>query len=135
MHNINNPLHLLQLKKEINETIVVKSMLFIMRDGILPMWEDPRNKNGGCFSFKIPSNIIHSVWWDFVFLLCGETLMNDPAKKQLINGLTISPKYDHSIIKIWFKDLSFQDYSQLNLSSIRHLDSQKPLFKKHGNDK
>lgn len=135
MHNINNPTHVLQLKREINETIVIKSMLFIMRDGILPMWEDPKNKNGGCFSFKIPSPIVHSVWWDFVFLLCGETLIKDHTKKHLINGLTISPKYDHSIIKIWLKDLSFQDYSQLNISALRHLDSQKPLFKKHGNDK
>ena len=135
MHDINHPAHVLQLRSEINEGIVIKSMLFIMRDGILPMWEDPKNKNGGCFSFKISSTTVHSVWWDFVFLLCGETLMKDPSKKHLINGLTISPKYDHSIIKIWLKDLSFQDYSQLNISAVRHLDSQKPLFKKHGNDK
>jgi hypothetical protein len=135
IQSINNPLQLLQLKIHITENIVQKSMLFIMRDGIAPMWEDPMNKNGGCFSFKIASSVVHSVWWDFIFLLCGETLMKDVSKKNLVNGLTISPKYEHSIIKIWLKDLSFQDYTQMNLGVIRDLDAQKPLFKKHGSDK
>ena len=135
MNNINNPLQLLQLRHHIGKTIVEKSMLFIMRNGIAPMWEDPANKNGGCFSFKIASTIVHSVWWDFVFLLCGETLLKDATKKKLVNGLTISPKFEHSIIKVWLKDVSFQDYTQMNLSAIRDLDSQRPLFKKHGSDK
>ena len=28
------------------------SMYFIMRDGIFPTWEDPKNRMGGCVSFK-----------------------------------------------------------------------------------
>jgi hypothetical protein len=135
MKHIDNPISLIELKKQINETIVIKSMLFIMRDNIAPMWEDPLNKNGGCFSFKISSSVIHSVWWDFVFLLCGETLMKDPKNMKKVNGLTISPKYEHSIIKIWLKDLTLQSFDILNLSGVRDLDTQKPLFKKHGSDK
>lgn len=133
--NINNPIILIELKEQLNESIVMKSMLFIMRHNIAPMWEDPLNRNGGCFSFKIPSSIVHSVWWDFVFLLCGETLMKDRKNMKKINGLTISPKYEHSIIKIWLKDLTLQSIDILNLIEVRNLNSQKPLFKKHGNDK
>ena len=34
-------------------------MLFVMRNGINPMWEDPKNKDGGCFSYKISNkNVI-----------------------------------------------------------------------------
>ena len=135
MQNINNPLTLIELRKQLNENIIIKSMLFIMRNNIAPMWEDPLNKNGGCFSFKISSSVIHSVWWDFVFLLCGETLMKDSKNMKKVNGLTISPKYEHSIIKIWLTDLTLQSFDILNLSGIRDLDSQKPLFKKHGSDK
>jgi hypothetical protein len=135
MKNIDNPIHLLELKRVISENIVTKSMLFIMRNNIAPMWEDPANKMGGCFSFKIASTVIHSVWWDFVFLLCGETLMRDRSKMRLVNGITISPKYEHSIIKIWLKDLTLQDFAELNLGEVRGLDAQKPLFKKHGSDK
>jgi hypothetical protein len=135
MQNIDNPIPLIELKRNINETIVMKSMLFIMRNNIAPMWEDPQNKNGGCFSFKIASSVVHSVWWDFVFLLCGETLMKDANNMKKVNGLTISPKYEHSIIKIWLSDLTLQSFDILNLVSVRELDSQKPLFKKHGSDK
>jgi len=135
MRNIDNPIQVIELRRHINETIVTKSMLFIMRNNIAPMWEDPLNKNGGCFSFKIHSSVVHSVWWDFVYLLCGETIMKNPKHNQLVNGLTISPKYEHSIIKIWLKDLTLQSFDILNLGGVRGLDSQKPLFKKHGNDK
>jgi hypothetical protein len=30
-----------------------RGMFFIMREHILPLWEDESNKNGGCFSYKI----------------------------------------------------------------------------------
>ena len=33
--------------------LLTKGMFFIMRDHIMPRWEDENNKNGGCFSLKI----------------------------------------------------------------------------------
>lgn len=30
--------------------LVTNCMLFLMRKGISPIWEDERNRNGGCFS-------------------------------------------------------------------------------------
>jgi hypothetical protein len=30
-----------------------KGMFFLMREHIQPLWEDPYNKNGGCFSYKV----------------------------------------------------------------------------------
>ena len=33
--------------------LVENCMLFLMRDGIKPTWEDPKNRNGGCFSYKV----------------------------------------------------------------------------------
>ena len=29
--------------------LVINCMLFLMREGITPIWEDVRNRNGGCF--------------------------------------------------------------------------------------
>ena len=37
--------------------IIESSMLFLMRDGIEPMWEDPQNIDGGCWSFKLSKKI------------------------------------------------------------------------------
>ena len=33
--------------------LVKNCMLFVMRKGITPLWEDPKNRSGGCFSYKI----------------------------------------------------------------------------------
>jgi hypothetical protein len=118
-----------------NESIIIKSMLFIMRGKINPMWEDAENISGGAFSFKINSNIVYSVWWDFVFLMCSETLMKNPEHNKYVNGLTISPKLGHSIIKIWLKNITLQSFDIFNLKDIAGLDSQKPLFKRHNSDK
>ena len=35
------------------KNIIPKGMFFIMREHILPVWEDENNKNGGCISYKI----------------------------------------------------------------------------------
>lgn len=134
--NIYNPVILIELKKEIKEHIVQKSMLFIMRNNIKPFWEDNLNKDGGFFSFKIKSMYVYNVWWDFVLLLCGERLMKDQKNMEKVNGLSINPKNGYSIIKIWLKDLKLQDYNVLNLEEIEGLRYQDecdkiPLFRPH----
>ena len=37
----------------IPQTMIKNCMLFVMKEGINPTWEDKRNCKGGCFSFKI----------------------------------------------------------------------------------
>ena len=39
------------------EELVKNCMLFIMREGISPRWEDEKNRDGGCFSFKVPNKL------------------------------------------------------------------------------
>ena len=40
------------LTKILPEKMIKNCMLFIMREGIHPLWEDPKNRNGGCFSLE-----------------------------------------------------------------------------------
>ena len=44
------------INESLPENVVKYSMLFAMRAGITPMWEDPKNRSGGCFSFKVINN-------------------------------------------------------------------------------
>ena len=39
--------------QELNFELIKKTIIFIMKDKIKPMWEDENNKKGGGFSFKI----------------------------------------------------------------------------------
>jgi len=84
-------------------------MLFVMRDGIMPMWEDPNNRNGGYFSYKVSNKFVPEVWKTLFYALCGETLSTNPRYNHLINGITISPKKNFCILKVWLRDLSMQD--------------------------
>lgn len=104
-------------------------MLFVMRDGITPMWEDPRNRNGGCFSYKVMNKHVPDVWKTMFYALCGETLSTDPKYNHLINGITVSPKKNFCIIKIWLADYSLQDGGVI--LNIPNLTKQGVAFRKH----
>ena len=104
-------------------------MLFAMRDGITPMWEDKQNRNGGCFSFKVLNKQVYQVWKTLFYALCGETLCRDRKYSNLINGITISPKKSFCIVKVWLRDCSVQDPSIL--IPIENLSTQGCIFKKH----
>ena len=50
------------LYKNIPDNMIKNCMLFMMRDGINPTWEEEKNSNGGCFSYKIPNKCVVDVW-------------------------------------------------------------------------
>jgi hypothetical protein len=104
-------------------------MLFVMRDGITPMWEDPKNRNGGFFSYKVANKYVPEVWKILFYALCGETLSTNPKYSPLINGITVSPKKSFCIIKIWLIDLSMQDGGVI--IDIPNLTKNGVAFKQH----
>ena len=109
---------------------MVKScMLFLMRKGINPTWEDPKNVNGGCFSFKVNNNDVYKSWTNLSYLLTGETLSNNHRLQEKISGITISPKKSFCIIKIWLQNLEFQNPKEL--TPVKNMEISGCLFKKH----
>jgi hypothetical protein len=55
---------IITLLETIPDEMITNCMLFIMRDGIKPMWEDPKNRKGGCDRrYKSASNY----QWDYYF--------------------------------------------------------------------
>ena len=89
-HNIETLEEIISINEKIPEKIVKHCMLFVMRKGITPMWEDKRNRLGGCFSYKVVNKLVYDVWKMLCYSLCGETLCKDVSKTHLINGITIS---------------------------------------------
>ena len=59
----------------------------IMREGIEPIWEDPKNCNGGTFTIKMPHSKGFTVWSMFMMYMLGETMTYD---MESINGITVS---------------------------------------------
>ena len=104
-------------------------MLFMMREDIQPLWESEDNKDGGCFSFKIYKQDLPVAWKTITTKLVNESILKDNEKYNLINGISISPKKTYSIIKLWLRGDTINDFKELN--SIPILDSSTPIYKKH----
>lgn len=112
------------------EILVKNCMLFIMRDGIAPTWEDPKNRNGGCFSYKVANKIVYETWKQLTYGLLGETLSKNDSFISGITGITISPKKNFCIIKLWLNNCANQN-PDIVTTEIKGIISQGCLFKKH----
>jgi hypothetical protein len=74
-----------------------------MREHITPRWEDDNNKNGGCFSLKINKEEVLEKLFEITSQILGETLGKTDEISMNINGISISPKKNYHIIRIWIK--------------------------------
>jgi hypothetical protein len=106
-------------------------MFFCMKEDIFPNWEDPDNRNGGCLSFKIPSTDIIGGWGELLLKCFTETILSSTEYSDEINGISISPKKEFNIIKIWFKNATFEYKKHFHEESESLINLQNSLYKKH----
>ena len=110
------------------DALVRNCMLFLMREGIQPTWEDKRNRNGGCFSYKVVNKIVPSTWKSLMLCAAGETVSHSAPVSADITGITISPKKNFCIIKVWMGSCKFQDPS--SITAVSGVAAQGCIFRK-----
>lgn len=108
-----------------------KGYFFIFRDYIEPRFEDKENCKGGCFSIKVSSEHLYDFFFKIVAEMLGETLTKDPKHSLNINGISISPKKNSNIIRIWIKDNSLINRNLYNFEDIKYSSI---IYKKHINE-
>jgi hypothetical protein len=118
---------LVELLDKLPEKMLTNYMLFMMREGINPVWEDEQNKQGGCFSYKVDNKYVKDIWSELCCYILGNTISTEPVNNT-ITGISISPKKSFCIIKIWMSSCKFQDASIMN---VKQLKLNNCLFKKH----
>ena len=101
-------------------------MFFLMKNDIFPTWEDPKNRMGGCISFKYDNNILNE-WLKILLVSITDDLSEYNNE---INGLSISPKKEFNIIKVWIKD-DKKDYRILIKEYEPFMKLDKCIYKKH----
>jgi hypothetical protein len=115
---------------EASDVLVKYCMLFLSRADIDPTYEDPKNRNGGYFSYKVTNKIVIDVWKQFTYSVVGETVSRNTAFNNGITGLTISPKKNFCIIK-----LLMTNCDNTNPESVgTHINGISPIgcrFKRH----
>ena len=109
--------------------LVENCMLFMMRQGINPIWEDPKNRNGGCFSYKVLNKNVSKSWAELTYRIVGGSISSNASFVKSVTGITISPKKNFCIIKIWMSNCDHQN--PVAVMSVKGLQPQGCLFKKH----
>jgi len=89
---------LIALKKD----TLSDGMFFLMRNGIPPLWENCNNVYGGCYSIRILKSKAGTVFERYAVAAMVQEMAKDG--RNVINGLSISPKKTHNIIKVWNSD-------------------------------
>jgi hypothetical protein len=112
------------------DILVKNCMLFLMRDGITPIWEDPKNRDGGCFSYKVSNKNVYDVWKELSYVLVGNTISNQTSFVNSVAGITISPKKNFCIIKIWLSNCNNQNPTMVT-NEVKGISPQGCIFKKH----
>ena len=125
---INNLYDLFFFCDSINNNHLFNSMIFVMRDGIFPTWEDKNNKNGCLLCYKIKSDNILKEYNNIIKSLVCENIHKNSENYDLINGISISPKKEFNILKIWIRDKSNDKI--LNYSTD-FINSENMLYKKN----
>ena len=95
-----------------NFEILEGYMFFLMKNNIEPRYEHKNNKLGGYWSLKIDEKNGFNIWKNLTIDLITLNLEN---KKNIINGLSIIKKKNFYIIKIWIKDIIYNNKDDINL--------------------
>jgi len=105
-----------------------KGMFFIMREHIQPLWEDPLNKDGGCFSFKVNKPDAGQFWFKLASLLLGGSLGKTQEVDSKICGISMSPKRNYCILRIWVQS---HDYNNIDSYNLDIPSYSQVLYKSH----
>jgi hypothetical protein len=98
-------------------------MLFLMRNNIDPLWEHKDNIRGGSWSIKLQKGDLYDIWTTISIYLINENISDEN-----INGISISPKKNFCIIKIWTKNNN-TDITKIN--KIETISYDGIIFKAH----
>ena len=131
LSTVNDLIYILQLMEVKMDTKLPKTQsenklnldandYILMRKGIEPIWEDPKNSNGGTFTAKINHNIGYNIWSDCVMYMIGESLSHDSNH---INGISVSYIIDSS---------GFNNISHNHIPNNSSRDSRSPRSYNNG---
>ena len=92
---------------------VTNKHFFLMREDVSPIWEDPKNINGGCWSFKIQEEQAEDLWEDLsTNLVCNQLCPSIPDE---LVGLSIClKKNSNTVVKIWNKNSKHNSLKLIN---------------------
>lgn len=111
--------------------MLLNGMFFIMRQNIKPTWEDPVNRDGGCFTWKVEKEDVPAAWENMCMLFVSGEL-NQIFNRYGFNGISISPKKTNNILKVWLRvNPSSEEANNLVMPAKCNFSDAQRLYKSH----
>jgi Eukaryotic initiation factor 4E len=122
------------------QKLAFKDSLHLFKRTVKPVWEDPRNARGGCWTFRVPKAQSMQFWTEISLMAIGEILdVTEPGDD--ICGISISNRFKSDLITVWNRDGS----NEKSIEKIKNLIIEKlsedlrpqkdnpkdPYYKKH----
>jgi len=112
-----------------NYKMLLNGMFFIMKNDIKPMWTDNENRDGGCISWKIEKYNSLDYWENLLMLFITDNLPVE-LNTYKINGISINPKKNCNIIKLWLsKDIKGDILNKIDLTNKCLFKDKLKLYK------
>lgn len=93
---------------------ITNKHIFLMREDVTPLWEDPTNINGGCWSFKVQESHAEELWEDLTLHLVANSLYACEEKDDILGLSLCIKKNNNVVIKVWNKSSKFNSLKLLN---------------------
>jgi len=132
IYSVTNLYDLKFIKDNLEQNHLQNGMFFVMRKEIFPTWEDPDNREGCCISFKVPAPTLLDQWNFILERVLTEDIFTDKLKYEEINGISISPKKEFNIIKLWLRN-NIENYTEFIKEYPPFFIKDKSVYKKHFN--
>jgi len=101
LYTIKNVSNFWKLFNNLHKLNFKNNNFYLMKPNIEPIWEDENNRHGGICSLRIELDHALKVYELLcIFMVCEKLVVNMDD----INGISITPKNNWAIIKIWNKD-------------------------------
>lgn len=104
---IKTPEDLWSIIEAISQEAWNSGMFFFMKEGYRPLWDAPENDKGGAWSKKVDASETHNVFVDCMVHCLANSFLK--SQNDSVAGVTLSPKGNFHIIKIWNTSTSVSD--------------------------
>ncbi|OCK80442.1 translation initiation factor eIF4e [Lepidopterella palustris CBS 459.81] len=90
-------------------SLQLRDSIHLFKKGTKPVWEDPRNYRGGCWTFRVPKEDGIRFFKEIACLATGEIMQealntDRTTFKDEICGVSISVRFTSHLITVWNRD-------------------------------
>ena len=102
----------------------LRDSVHLFKRGVKPIWEDPRNAQGGAWTFRVPKQLAPEFWKEVCMMAIGEQLQAAVEEAGVetfrddICGVSLGVRFGSMLVQVWNRDGAHEAGVQRVLETI-----------------